>query len=46
MVIILEMVTCPKSAGQERYGAEAKHIIKQLGFTAKRAQETDAEHDF
>ena len=29
-VIILEMVTCPKSAGQERNGAELKHIIKQL----------------
>ena len=24
------MVTCPKSAGQERNGAETKHIIKQL----------------
>ena len=22
--------TCPKSAGQERNGAETKHIIKQL----------------
>ena len=29
-VIILEMVTCPKSAGQERNGAETKIIIKQL----------------
>ena len=29
-VIILEMVTCHKSAGQERNGTEIKHIIKQL----------------
>lgn len=28
--IILEMVTCSKSVGQEHSGAEAKHITKQL----------------